>query len=166
MSATELLNNKQGGFTEVPTTFGAFTAEPILMDLNGDGNLDLILSQSTLLYLDPSIYGASVFLGNGAGGFTFSQTVGGQTQNPTFNLIADVNGDGILDILELEYNTLEIYLGEGNATYATPFSIGTGPSPGSIIVENLHRQSAKSDLPDIVAPDSSGGVMVLLNLTP
>ena len=49
--------------------------------------------------------------------------------------------------------------------YATPFYIGTGPSPSTILVENLHGQSASTGLPDIVAPDNSGGVMVLLNLT-
>jgi hypothetical protein len=62
--------------------------------------------------------------------------------------------------------TLYIYLGEGGATYAAPVSIGTGPSPGSILVENLHGQSATAGIPDIVEPDSSGGVMVLLNFTP
>jgi hypothetical protein len=160
-----LLNNQKGGFTQVPTSFGALTHEPILADLNGDGNLDLILSQSGLLFTDPSIYGASVFPGNGAGGFTFSQTVGGQTLNPTLNLVADFNGDGIPDILELENDTLGIYLGEGNATYAAPIGIGTGPFPGSLVVENLHGQSPSAGLPDIVVPDTSGGVMTLFNLT-
>jgi len=72
-----------------------------------------------------------------------------------------MNGDGISDIGVLAADTLEIYLGEGNATYATPFAIGTGPSPGSILVEHLHA----ANLPDIVVPDTAGGVMVLLNLT-
>jgi hypothetical protein len=77
----------------------------------------------------------------------------------------DINGDGIPDICELFSDTLEIYLGEGGATYATPLGIGTGPAPGSILVEDLHGQSAKAHIPDIVAPDTSGGVMVLFNLT-
>ena len=80
-------------------------------------------------------------------------------------IVADVNGDGIPDILQLESDTLEIYLGKGDATYATPFYIGTGPSPGSVLTENLHGQSPSAGLPDIVAPDYSGGVMVLINRT-
>jgi hypothetical protein len=164
-NTTVLLNNQQGGFTQVATNFGPFSGEPILTDLNQDGNLDLVLSQSGLLYLDPAVYGASVYLGNGTGSFTFTQTVGAQTQNPTLNLVVDINGDGIPDICELFSDTLEIYLGEGGATYATPFGIGTGPAPGSILVEDLHGQSAKAHIPDIVAPDTSGGVMVLFNLT-
>jgi hypothetical protein len=165
-NVTVLLNNKLGGFTSVPTDFGPLTYDPILVDMNGDGKLDLVLAQSGLLSGDPEIYGAGVYLGNGTGGFTFSQTVGGQAQNSTFNLVADVNGDGIPDILELQFDSIEIFLGEGGASYADPFTIGTGPSPGSILVENLHGQSATAGLPDIVAPDTSGGVMVLFNLTP
>jgi hypothetical protein len=81
--------------------------------------------------------------------------------------VADVNGDGIEDIGLLEADTLTLYLGNGNATFTQSlFGIGTGPAPGSILAENLHGQSPKKDLPDIVVPDTSGGVMVLLNLTP
>jgi FG-GAP-like repeat len=164
-NATVLLNNHQGGFTQVTTAFGPLTYDPILVDVNGDGKLDLILSQTGLL-TGATIYGASVYLGNGKGEFTFSQTVGGQTLYSTLNFVADVNGDSIPDIIELFNDTLQIYLGEGSATYATPFNVGTGPSPGSILVENLHGQSKAADLPDIVIPDLSGGVTVLLNLTP
>jgi hypothetical protein len=46
---------------------------------------------------------------------------------------------------------------------ATPFAIGTGPSPSGLLVANLHGQAAPAGLPDIVAPDNSFGVMVLLN---
>ena len=145
--------------------FGPLTYEPILVDVNGDGKLDLVLSQTGLL-TGATIYGASVYLGNGKGEFTFSQTVGGQTLYSTLNFVADVNGDGVPDIIELINDTLQIYLGEGSATYATPFNVGTGPSPGSILAENLHGQSKAADLPDIVIPDLSGGVTVLLNLTP
>jgi hypothetical protein len=71
----------------------------------------------------------------------------------------------IPDVLTLGDETLAVYLGEGDMTYASPFYIGTGPSQANILVEDLHGQSPKSGLPDIVAPDTSGGVMVLLNLT-
>jgi hypothetical protein len=157
-NTTVLLNNHTGGFTQVPTTFGALTGQPILADLNGDGNLDLILGGA-------SGSGAEVYLGNGKGKFTSQPGLPGPFEATNgVNCVADVNGDGIPDILVLGYDTIMIYLGEGNATYATPFGVGTGPSPGSIVVGHLHEQSAPG-LPDIVVPDSSGGVMVLLNLT-
>jgi FG-GAP-like repeat len=164
---TVLLNNHKGGFNQVATSFGALSYNPILADVNGDGNLDLVLSYTGGLATNPPL-GASIYLGKGAGGdgkFTYSQTLREGAQNPTLNFVGDLNGDGIPDICVLEADTLEIYLGGGNATYATPFAIGTGPSPGSILVEHLHELSTPG-LPDIVVPDTSGGVMVLLNLTP
>src|ERR1700722_10231568 len=99
--------------------------------------------------------GAWVYLGNGTGGFTFQQTLAGPIIDTAgLIMVADVNGDGIQDIGILAGDTLEIYLGQTGATYATPFSVGTGPSPGSILVENLHGQWSKAGTPDIVAPDT------------
>jgi len=155
---TVLLNNHKGGFTQVVSKIGGLTYEPILADLNGDGNLDLILAAS-------SGSGAFIYLGNGKGEFASQTTlVGSTTISGGINLVADINGDGILDVGVLAADTLVVFLGEGNTTYATPFAIGTGPSPGSILVGHFHEQSAPG-LPDIVVPDTSGGVMVLVNQT-
>jgi len=152
------LNNHKGGFTQVVSKIGGLTYEPILADLNGDGNLDLILAAS-------SGSGAFIYLGNGKGEFASQTTlVGSTTISGGINLVADINGDGILDVGVLAADTLVVFLGEGNTTYATPFAIGTGPSPGSILVGHFHEQSAPG-LPDIVVPDTSGGVMVLVNQT-
>jgi len=155
----ELLNNQKGGFSQVPTTFGALSAQPILADVNGDGNLDLILSA-----FDAT--GASVYLGNGQGGFTYQTEVSGPPGDGVgFNMVADLNGDGIPDIAVLESDTLAISLGEGGAKYATPFYIGTGSSPAGVLVANLHGQAASAGMPDILAPDTTGFVVTLLNLT-
>jgi hypothetical protein len=157
-NVTVLLNNHKGGFTQVPTKFGALTVQPILTDLNGDGNLDLILASS-------QAGGALLYLGTGKGTFTSLTTLYGILLTAgSGNFIADVNGDGIPDVLVSSSDTIEVYLGQSGATYATPFAIGTGPAPGSILVGHFHAQSG-AGLPDIVAPDFSGGVMVLLNLT-
>jgi hypothetical protein len=153
-----LLNNQKGGFTQAPTNFGAETIQAVLVDLDGDGNLDLILS-----YLTGG--GAWVYLGNGRGGFTEQAELVDPMAVSGIVMAADVNGDGVPDIAVLEGDTLAIYLGRGGVTYEPPFFIGTGPSPGDILVENLHGQLPTAGLPDIVAPDTSGGVMVLLNKT-
>jgi hypothetical protein len=77
--------------------------------------------------------------------------------------VADLNGDGIPDIALMETGTLGIFLGKGDGMFATPFYIGAGPNPGGILAENLHGQPATAGRPDLVAPDISGGVMVLIN---
>ena len=155
--ATVLLNNQQGGFTQVPTKFGALTYEPILADLNGDGDLDLILTGGS---------GVEVYVGNGTGHFeSWGSLEGPFGATNGFAVVADVNGDGIPDVLVLGFDTLMVYLGEGGVKYASPFSIGTGPDPNNILVANLHGQSASAHLPDIVNADGSGGVLVLVNLT-
>jgi hypothetical protein len=155
---TVLINNHKGGFTQVPTKFGALTVQPILADLNGDGNLDLILASS-------QASGALLYLGNGKGTFTSLTTLYGiLLTGGSGNFVADVNGDGIPDVLVSSADTIEVYLGQSGGTYATPFAIGTGPAPGSILVGHFHELTTPG-LPDIVAPDFSGGVMVLVNQT-
>jgi len=77
--------------------------------------------------------------------------------------VADLNGDGIPDIGLMEAGTLAIFLGNGDGTFQSPFYIGAGPNPGGILVGNLHGQAPTSGLPDLIAPDISGGVMVLIN---
>jgi len=161
-----LLNNHHGGFTEQeipvvnPSGHGLAPGQMVLSDLNNDGNLDIVFAE---LYGT----GASIFLGDGKGGFTFKASV--DTPIYTFDTnstiaVADFNGDGIPDIILSAASTLSVYLGTGSADFAEPsFYIGAGPFPGSLLTENLHGQPA--GFPDIVAPDSTGGVMVLINAT-
>ncbi len=44
---------------------------------------------------------------------------------------------GIPDILASGGDTLYVDLGQTNGYFASPFNIGTGPSPGSVLVEDL-----------------------------
>ena len=149
-----LLNNHEGGFTQVPTNFGATTSQPILVDLNGDGNLDLVLE------------GGGVYVGDGTGKFRYQAALPGVPGSfGGIVAVADVNGDGIPDLLVTGFDTLTVSLGKGGATYAAPFGIGTGPAPNALLVANLHGQSPTKGVPDIVVPDANSGVMVLLNLT-
>jgi len=41
------------------------------------------------------------------------------------------------------------------------FAVGAG----QVFMQNLHGQPSTAGLPDLVAPDGSGGVMVLINIT-
>ena len=164
-----LLNNQMGGYTQSvinPNLGAQLGPGPItLASLTPGGNVDMIYGGL--------VGAASIYLGDGKGGFTYSQTLDaadGLGPNdfslPFTFVVADVNGDGIPDITLNESGTLGIFLGKGNGNFQLPTKyFGVGPEPGSLLVENLHGQSPTAGLPDIVAPDFFGGVTVIINTT-
>jgi hypothetical protein len=126
--------------------------EAVLADLNGDGNLDLILNDQ-------------VYLGNGTGRFAY-ETCLCSGLNGTFNIVADVNGDGIPDVEFLAFNTVEVFLGVGDGTFQAPiFGFGAGPSPGDLLVANVLGRPAGAGKPDLLLPDTTGGILTLFNVT-
>src|ERR1700691_4239710 len=161
---TVLLNNQHGGFTQstvltcqTPFTIECDPSEVLLADVNGDGILDLIVGEV-------SLGGVVVYLGDGQGGFAQEQELTDALEAPGPIMVADVNGDGIPDIGLMEAGTLGIFLGRGDGTFEVPFYIGAGPSPADILPMNLHGQAATAGMPDLIAPDGSGGVMALINI--
>jgi hypothetical protein len=152
-----MLNNHKGGFTVTTTNTNNYPCTGMLGDFNGDGNLDAVLQYGDTV---------GVYLGNGKGEFTpTSHTISYPFVDQLPPQVGDVNGDGILDILLPADGMITIALGEGDGTFVTPLTVGAGSNEGQILLQNLHGQSAKSGLPDIVEPDSGGGVTVLINLT-
>ena len=162
-----LLNNHQGGFTVskiVAKDAGGALIDPaqvILADLNGDGNLDIVTGAD--------YGGVAIYLGDGKGDFTYSAelVIGNSPGGGSVVWVSDVNGDGIPDLVatQAEIGTVGVFLGKGDGTFQAPYYVGAGPSPGDILLENLHGQAASCGMPDIVAPDVTGGVSVLINLS-
>jgi hypothetical protein len=153
-----LLNDGQGGFSESSFEDPDDPYDIALVDLTGNGIMDMVVSG----YL---VGDAAIYLGNGQGNFTFKDRFGYPAEYFTRSVIsmADVNGDGIPDLMVLNSGSLGIYLGKGNAAFKPPFFIGPGDAPGMILTQTLHGQPA--GLPDIVLPDGAGGVKVLINTT-
>jgi len=153
-----LLNNQHGGFTQTTTIAVSGVYRVMLADLNGDGNLDAVVQTSL---------NAATYLGDGKGDLTAGQSgipYPGADTLPA--QIGDVNGDGIPDLILPADGSIGIALGLGNGKVTmAPYAVGVGQAPGQIFLENPHGQSAASGKPDLVAPDSSVGVTVLINLT-
>jgi hypothetical protein len=151
-----LINNQHGGFTQSTLSNSDAPWDVVLTDVNGDGSLDIVIST----YFLPAVY---VYLGNGEGGFTLGQEIP-FLLGPSDFLVADINGDGKPDLLQLNPDSIGVFLGVGGGKFAgEAFYLGTGPSPGEVLIQDLHGQSPSAGIPDIVLPDASGGVRVLLN---
>jgi hypothetical protein len=97
---------------------------PETLDLNGDGNTDLIV---------PNTFGANVYLGDGKGGFSTTPiaTSGGPANSLAFNpVFYDVNGDGFAD-------EVSCYIGNDDngqpgdpASYLGVFAVSVGDGKG------------------------------------
>jgi hypothetical protein len=158
-----LINNQHGGFTAtvIHAEIGRTLIGPtqvLLADLKRDGKLDMVVAGG-------GSGGAFVYIGDGSGTFTFKEQITAANDTNGVLAVSDVNGDGVPDLIMTEGSTVAIFLGKGDATFADPYYIGAGPSPGDLLTQNLHGQAPLAGLPDIVVPDASGGVMVLINTT-
>jgi hypothetical protein len=150
-AVTALFGNGDGTFQPaivILNNTGTYGWQGIaLADLNSDGKLDLIVGEYSPAY-------ASVLLGNGDG--TFQPPVNYAINGGTYlasMAVADVNGDGKLDILvgNLEGDGLSVLLGNGDGTFKAMHSYGSG-SIDSITVSDVNGDGKK----DLVVTCCSG----------
>ena len=122
-SVSIFLNSGSGTFpTRKDYATGAYPTAVVVGDFNGDGKLDLATSECGAT---PNCAGgsASILLGNGDGTFQthVDYTVGGY---PLALTVADLNGDGFLDLAVANSNSasgtaaggVDVLFGNGNST--------------------------------------------------
>jgi hypothetical protein len=127
-------------------------------DFNGDGVPDLLTVDSTVDNHD----GISVMFGNGDGTFQKPVTSPRPQGGLGSAVVADFNGDGILDVaaVSTSTNTVSVFLGNGNGTFPAPLTFAVDKGPRGLAVGDFNGDG----FPDLVtANTNSDDVSVLIN---
>ncbi|HEY1657381.1 MAG TPA: FG-GAP-like repeat-containing protein [Candidatus Sulfotelmatobacter sp.] len=129
-------------------------------DVNGDGKLDLVMaSQCAISNCSAGV--VTVLLGNGDGTYQtpVAYSVGGETEAVA---LADVNGDGKLDIVAVSYcdsdcssGVASVLLGNGDGTFQPAVSYNTGGAGAYSLVVADTNGDGKPDLLVVDACSSS-----------
>lgn len=158
---TVMPGNGNGSFGPILTSNGIPAQTMTVGDINADGKLDLLTANS-------SGNSVSVLLGNGQGAFAFDSDhtypVGAAS---TSVAMADMNGDGFLDIVSANTNeTVSVLLGTGEAgTAAFRPPVITAVAAGTQSLKGLVLGTFNDDnLPDVATSvPNDNNVAVLLN---
>jgi hypothetical protein len=157
-----LFGNGDGTFQPAIFPLGNFTALGSA-DFNHDGKPDLWGYDNL---------GCQVLLGNGDGTFTAQTPSSPACLLPI--VVADINGDGILDILADYYhqshsgggyNDYWAYLGNGDGTFQLPIEILSASMYGYAPTFELAVDMNGDGKPDLVSNAGSGYTYVLPNTT-
>lgn len=130
-SVAVLLGNGDGTF-QSPVLYDSGSQQAnnlVAADINGDGIPDLIVAN-----LCDSCSGGviSVLLGNGNGTFQPAVTFASGSNNSDLAVVADVNGDGVPDLIisninyDGAYGMVSVLLGLGHGTFAAPVAYNSG----------------------------------------
>jgi hypothetical protein len=159
-SVSVLLGNGAGSFTAAvgsPVTVGANPTSVALGDVDKDGKLDMAVAN----YSGPNV---TLLKGDGTGGFTTlgSPITLGTGTGPASVVLADVSGDGNLDLITSNQTSgnLTVRLGNGLGGFGSAANFAAGNLPYQVAVGSVNGDNY---LDLLVVNRNSNNVTVLLN---
>jgi hypothetical protein len=161
-SVAVLLGNGDGTFEKAVTyPAGFFPISVAVADVNGDGKPDVVVTNNQ----DGGSGSVGILLGNGDGTFASVVNYASGGFSPQSVAVADLDGDGKLDLLvsNSSSNNVGVLLGNGDGTFGAPLTYSTGGNaPLSVSIADVNGDG-KPDL--VVVNSGSNNVGVLLNNT-
>jgi hypothetical protein len=161
-SISLFLNDGGGSFptqTFLATGHGAGPGQIVAGDIDGDGALDLVVSNTMA-------QGVSVFLNNGDGTFQ-SVTILPMRGSSQSVAMGDLNGDGHLDIAAANCfgNDVAVFINIGDGTFGSEVDYAVGFEPNYLTISDLNGDGY-ADIQVANSQDSSaqsdlGGVGIL-----
>jgi hypothetical protein len=156
-----LLGNGDGTFqapisSTLPTGHGSnnpnYTEHMGIADFNGDGNLDLVLPDSSNPY-------TSILLGDGHGHFAVKSTFLDENR-PGAVQVGDFNKDGKMDFVSYfaQSRTAAVYLGQGDGTFKPPTVYSGTNNIQTLVVKDINGDGNL----DLVTIDLSDSLQILL----
>jgi len=164
-----LLGNGDGTFKPVRSfgSGGYGATSVVIADLNGDGIPDVLVANTCASSSDCTSGTVSVLLGKGNGAFKSPVTYRSGGQVAVSIAVADVNGDGKLDLLVANQGgesngdgLVSVFLGNGDGTFQAPATYDAGDSVTSSLAVADFNSDRKADL--VVANSGHATVNVLL----
>jgi hypothetical protein len=146
-------DNGDGTFgAKTDLDMGNYPAAIAAADFNGDGKLDLVVSNVMAGTF-------TIALGNGDGTFQTPTSYTPQCSYPDAIAVADFNGDGKPDIAVAGYDGISIFLNNGDGTFTAGANIATSAYPWSLAAADVNGDG-KIDL--VVPDENSNSVSVFL----
>ena len=105
-------------------------------DFNGDGKLDI--GMLVTVSAGPEI---AIMLGNGDGTFQVPKVTAAPGGRATWMSVGDLNKDGKLDAVVVQYmsNAIQVFLGNGDGTFQAPTTLATGRLPGFTVLGDFNE---------------------------
>ena len=140
-----LLSRGDGTFEPMVGYSSGGEAVALVGDVNGDGKPDIVTGGSVLLGNGDGTFQPAMFSPNSASGISMSPSISSNSSNGN-SALADVNGDGKLDLLFAGGGAVSVLLGNGDGTFQSPVSYASGNTFAAGVVAADVNGDGKLDL--------------------